>query len=251
MFKFFPALGVALLLTACANSPYHDPNDPYESYNRTVYQVNDDFYDYIATPINTAYTTVTPHFVRTGITNAFDNVATAPDIINDALQWNWRYFAKDTTRLILNTTLGLFGLIDVAGAAGIPSHQQGFSYTLATWGWVNSSYFMIPLLGPSTVSGAVSLAPNYLMSPLTYVNGGNWQYALWGVDGVQTISNILPAYDAIQASALDPYVAIRNAFQQNRQYVLTQIKNDGVMPDSSSTGDASMSPALLEQMSNS
>ncbi len=274
MKKLLPIMALSVLMTGCANSPYHDPNDPYESYNRTVYQVNDTFYTYIANPVNNAYTAVTPEFFRTGVTNAFNNVGTVPDMINDALQWNWRYFVKDTARLVLNTTLGLFGLIDVAGAAGIPSHQQSFSYTLATWGWSNSNYFMIPFLGPSTVSGAVSVLPNYFMSPLTYVHGGNWQYALWSFDGLQTISNELPAYNAVNEVALDPYIAIRNAYMQNRQYVLAQIKTDGQAPTSTSAtspvisaeninapttattastpSDASqVSPILLEQMSQS
>lgn len=271
MKKLLPATALSLLLTGCANSPYHDPNDPYESYNRTVFQVNNDFYDYIASPINDAYTTVTPEFFRTGVTNAFSNVSTVPDMLNDVLQWNWRYFVKDTARLVLNTTLGLFGLIDVAGAAGIPEHQQSFSYTLATWGWSNSNYFMIPFLGPSTVSGAVSVIPNYLMSPLTYVHGGAWQYPLWGFDGLQTISNQLPAYNAINEVAIDPYVAIRNAYMQNREYVLAQIKSDGqapvVAPSTSPVlsaessvkapnsappiDDSQVSPVLLEQMSQS
>ena len=248
MKRFIQLLGTAsislALLNGCAGNP-SNPTDPYENYNRTVYKFNNGFYDYVATPIDTVYTMAVPEFMRTGITNAFANIGTFPNMINDALQWNWRYFAKDTARLILNTTLGLFGLIDVAGASGIPAHQQGFSYTLAKWGYVNSSYFMLPVLGPGTVSSTISLVPDYFMSPLTYVHEGDWQYPLWGLYGIQTISNQLPAYNAVNATALDPYVAIRNAFLQNRAYVLQQIQYDGQIP-SQTNQDANISPFLLE-----
>ncbi len=243
------------LLAGCANAPATDPTDPYENYNRTVYQFNDTFYKYVGTPINTTYKLITPEFFRTGVGNALQNVGTVPDMMNDALQWNWRYFGKDTLRLILNTTLGIFGLIDVAGAAGIPGHQQGFSYTLAKWGWVNSNYFMIPFLGPGTVSSAVSLPVNYFMSPLTYATTGEWTWGLWGLQGVQKLYELLPAYNTVNNTAVDPYTAIRNAFEQNRSFVLQQIETDGTGQPAATDGISNdmneMSPILLEQMSNS
>ncbi len=242
-----------LLLQGCATTgPGADPSDPYIGYNQSVFKFNNGFYDYVATPINTVYITATPEFVRTGVGNALNNLGTVPDMMNDALQWNWRYFVKDTVRLVLNTTLGLFGLIDVAGAAGIPAHEQGFSYTLAKWGYVNSSYFMLPFFGPGTVSSALSLPVNYLMSPLTYINGGDWKYPLWGLEGVQTMYQQLPAYNTINATALNPYIAVRNAFLQNRAFVLQQIENDGVVPPPAANDmNAEVSPVLLEQMANS
>ncbi len=241
---------VALILTGCASTQPTDPNDPYESYNRGVYKFNNGFYHYVATPVNTVYTTALHEFVRTGIGNAFNNINTVPDMMNDALQWNWRYFVKDTVRLVLNTTLGILGLIDVAGESGIPAHEQGFSYTLAKWGWSNSNYFMLPFFGPGTVSTAFSLPVNYFMSPLTYIpqsSGTSW--TLWGVDSVQTISEQLPSYNAINDSAIDPYVSIRNAYIQNRAYVLEQIENDGVISDDSEASQ--MSPALQMSLANS
>lgn len=244
------AISLFLVLTGCSTTPSTpDPSDPYQNYNRAVYSFNDGFYNYVATPINAVYTTALPDFARTGVTNAFSNVATVPDMMNDALQWNWRYFGKDTLRLILNTTLGVFGLIDVAGASGIPAHEQNFSYTLAKWGWVNSNYFILPILGPGTVSSAVATPVDYFSSPLTYVPSSNkWIWGLWGLDGLQVISNQLPSYNVINSTAVDPYVAIRNAYMQNRAFIIQEIQTDGVMQNAAD--DSQMSPALL-QMSSS
>ena len=234
----------ASLLGGCASTGPSNPVDPYENYNRTIYQVNDTFYKYVGTPINVTYKTVTPEVLRTGIGNVLSNVGTIPSMANDALQFNWRYLGKDTLRFVLNTTLGFFGLIDVAGMSGIPAHQQSFSYTLAKWGWVNSNYFMIPLLGPGTVSSAVSLPFNYFMSPMTYAVTNNWSWGLWGMTGVQKIYEILPSYNTINDTAVDPYIAIRNAFEQNRAFVIQQIQNDGVTP--AATDSTDLSPVLME-----
>jgi phospholipid-binding lipoprotein MlaA len=230
----------------------NDPIDPYHEYNHAAFNFNNYFYTYVATPINDTYIFVTPEFVRTSVGNFFDNVNNVPNLMNDALQWNWGYFGTDALRLILNTTLGLFGLIDVAGAAGFPAHQQGFSYTLAKWGDVNSDYFVMPFFGPGTVSSAYSLIPTYFMSPLTYVHKGSW--TLWGIQSVQTFYQQLPVYNAVNETAVDPYVAIRNAYLQNRAYVLSQINAGTTAPSTEDTGvddSSQMSPALMAALSNS
>lgn len=259
LFKILFSGVLFLLLSACAiegqpKAP-PDPVDPYQDFNQAVFNFNNGFYTTFAEPINTAYTTVLPGFVQTGISNAYQNIGTVPDMANDVLQWNWRYFIKDTLRLVLNTTLGFFGTIDVAGNAGIPSHEQGFSYTLAKWGYVNSSYLVLPILGPNTVSSAISLVPDYFMSPMTYVHSGNWQYGLWAVYALQENAQAMPKYQFIQETAIDPYAAMRDAYLQNRAFVIAQIKNDGVMPnstvDSGPESGVEMSPAFAGMMSGS
>ena len=250
--KTFPLVIAALALSGCASNPSRpaDPNDPYQSYNQAMFSFNDGFYTYVGQPINDAYTFILPSFVRTGIDNFYQNISTVPDMANDLLQWNWRYLGKDTARLIINTTLGLFGLIDIAGYAGIPAHDQDFTYTLAKWGWVNSSYFVLPILGPSTISGTLSLAPDYFMSPMAYVQTGVWRWAIWGTYALKVNSEAMPQYQILKSTAVDPYAAMRDAYLQNRQFVIQQIKNDGVMPPtpavdvSPAVEQGQMSPAL-------
>lgn len=248
-----------MLLSACAiegqlKAP-PDPADPYQNFNQAVFNFNNGFYTTFAEPVNTAYTTILPTFVQTGISNAYQNLSTVPDMANDLLQWNWRYFIKDTLRLILNSTLGFFGTIDVAGNAGIPSHEQGFGYTLAKWGYVNSSYIVLPILGPNTVGSTISLLPDYFMSPMTYVNSGNWQYGLWTMYALQENAQAMPKYQFIQETAIDPYAAMRDAYLQNRAFVIEQINNDGVIlnstADSGPESGVGMSPALAGMMSGS
>ncbi|MCX7123754.1 MAG: VacJ family lipoprotein [Gammaproteobacteria bacterium] len=250
--KSLPLAILLLTLSGCAStgSKPSDPNDPYQTYNQAMFSFNDGFYTYVGQPVNEAYTFILPSFARTGIDNFYQNLGTIPDMGDDLLQWNWRYFGKDTARLIINTTLGLLGLIDIAGYAGIPAHDQGFTYTLAKWGWTDSSYFVLPLLGPSTVSGTISLVPDYLMSPMTYVQTGAWRWAIWGTYGLKVNSEAMPQYKILKQTAVDPYVAMRDAYLQNRQFVIQQIKNDGLTPEVDTSNvspgviSGQMSPAL-------
>ncbi len=248
-----------LCLNGCATSTTDkaptNPDDPYQNFNQSIFNFNNGFYNYVGIPVNSVYTTVLPTFARTGISNAYQNIGTAPNMANDVLQWNWRYFFKDTLRFVLNTTLGFFGTIDVAGNAGIPSHEQGFTYTLAKWGYVNSSYIVLPILGPSTVSGTVSLVPDYFMSPMTYVNSGNWEWGLWGGYALEENAQAMPKYQFIQETAIDPYGAMRDAYLQNRAFIIEQINNDGVTPNSTADdgpeSGVGMSPIFATMMANS
>jgi phospholipid-binding lipoprotein MlaA len=247
--KNLPFILATLVLSGCASSGSRpsDPNDPYQGYNQAMFSFNNGFYTYVGQPINDVYTFVLPSFARTGIDNFYENISTVPDMANDILQWNWRYFAKDTARLVINTTLGLFGLIDIAGYAGIPAHDQNFSYTLAKWGWTDSNYFILPILGPNTVSSSISLVPDYFMSPMAYVQTGAWRWAIWGTYALKVNAEAMPQYKILQQTAVDPYVAMRDAYLQNRQFVIEQIKNDGVVPEAT---PSDISPAVQEgQMS--
>lgn len=213
-----------------------DPQDPYQGYNRAIFEFNDVFYQAVNEPVNAIYTTVTPQFLRDGIRNIFRNIALVPGLLNDALQWNWRYFAKDATRLALNTTVGIGGFFDVAGNAGIPWHPQGFGYTLAKWGGPDAisqpAYFVLPILGASTIGDSVGLALDAVASPITYISSPVLQNSMIAAYTLQENSDAIPQYEAITSTALDPYVAIREAYLQNRAYNIEQIKYDGNVPAS-------------------
>lgn len=234
---------VALILScgflcACASNPAQyppDPQDPYQTYNRAMFKFNNVFYQAVAMPVNTIYTTATPEFARDGVRNFYRNLGLLPGLMNDALQWNWRYFVKDATRLVLNTTLGLFGLFDVAGNAGIPWHPQGFGYTLAKWGGPetinNPGYFVLPILGASTISDTLGLAVDIYTYPVTYVSPVWVQNTMIATYTLQENADDMPQYEAITSTALDPYVAVREAYLQNRAYNIQQIIYDGNVPD--------------------
>ena len=238
-----------------------DPQDPYQGYNRAIFEFNDVFYQVVNVPINAIYTTITPQFARDGVRNIFRNIALVPGLLNDALQWNWRYFGKDAARLALNTTVGIGGFFDVAGNVGIPWHPQGFGYTLAKWGGPDSisqpAYFVLPILGASTISDSIGLALDGVASPITYISSPLLQYSMVGAYTLQQNSDSMPQYQAITSTALDPYVAIREAYLQNRAYNIEQIKYDGNVPshaqEESSAPDSSsgISPALSDSSDTS
>jgi phospholipid-binding lipoprotein MlaA len=244
-----------------------DPQDPYQGYNRAIFEFNDVFYQAVNMPVNAIYTMVTPQFARDGVRNIFRNIALVPGLLNDALQWNWRYFAKDAARLALNTTVGIGGFFDVAGNVGIPWHPQGFGYTLAKWGGPDAisqpAYFVLPILGSSTIGDSVGLALDAVASPITYTSPSWLQTSMVVAYTLQENNDGIPQYQAITSTALDPYVAMREAYLQNRAYNIEQIKYDGNVPSSAQdtsptpddSGDISpatsnsddMSPALATQ----
>ena len=218
-------IATVLLLSGCATQ--QNP-DPLEGYNRVAFQFNMDFNKTFVEPAVSGYKYVVPSEARTGVRNFFNNIFTVPDIANDVLQLNWRYTLRDVGRLVLNTTLGLFGVIDVASKVRLEPHTQSFGLMLARWGiWPDSPYFIIPVLGPSTLRDTLSLVPDYFMNPVSYVRPTWHQYPIAGLYMLQLATDTLPKLDSITQDAIDPYIAMRNAYLQNRKLILQRIMNDG------------------------
>ena len=202
--------------------------DPYEKFNRAVFKFNMGFNKAILDPTIGAYNRAVPGRGRLGIHNFFENIQTVPTICNDLFQANFRYAGRDTERLILNTTLGIGGLVDVASDVGLYPRTQSFGLTLAKWGVRETPYLVLPVIGPTTVAGAVGMVPDFYLSPVNYFHGGDgWQYySVKGVQYLQLASEVLPKIQFITQDALDPYVAMRNAYLQNRRYILEKIDNE-------------------------
>jgi phospholipid-binding lipoprotein MlaA len=232
-------LSFSMCIGGCAHLYKQNPQDPFEKYNRSAYNLNSKIETFILKPITTVYTHLIPWFVRDGIGNFFNNIDTLPDIANDLFQGNFKMASRDTSRFLLNSSFGIGGLFDVASRGGLPGHYQGFSKTLYVWGWKDSAYFILPALGPSTIRGTVSLVPSHYMDPLTYVRPTWLKYTLDGVKFTQIASVALPAKDKITQIAIDPYIAERNAYMQNLKFRLDSSKsskknqNDPVESESS------------------
>ncbi|AKP72471.1 MlaA family lipoprotein [Piscirickettsia salmonis] len=224
-------LGVVVLagiLAACATATPQNP-DPYEKYNRSMYRFNAKMDHAVLKPVAKGYTAVTPQVVRTGVTNFFENVHQVPTIMNDLLQGEFKIAGWDTLRLVMNSTLGLFGLIDVAGATGIHHHDQNFGLTLAKWtgNKPDSPYFILPLLGPSTVKGALGTPVDFVSNPISYVEPAGLSYGLTGLWAINKRAGFLGNEKVLNALTLDPYVAQRNAYLQLREQ---QLQNSGKSP---------------------
>jgi phospholipid-binding lipoprotein MlaA len=217
----YPLLALALLfLFGCASLPPNakrDPRDPWEGMNRSIYKFNAKVDRGVLRPVAVGYRKVTPQFVRTGVSNFFDNLGYPVVIVNDVLQAQFKPFLNDTGRLLMNTTLGLGGLFDPASAAGLDKNERDFGQTLGKWGIGAGPYLMIPLVGPSDVRDAVGRVGDEFSSPRHYINNNYWDYGLFAVGVVDTRYRLLDT-DQLVYNAYDPYAFLRNAYLQRREF---------------------------------
>jgi phospholipid-binding lipoprotein MlaA len=229
LFKCGALLLTVLHLVGCASLPpghEPDPQDRFERYNRAVSRFNDRVDRAVVRPVANAYVNVTPAPVRTSIGNFFENLSYASTIPNDLLQMKFKPFATDTLRLLVNTTGGIGGLFDPATQMGIPTGSEDFGQTLGRWGVPPGPYFVLPFLGPSTVRDTGGFVADQYTSPLSYASSPYIQNGLTGLDLIHHRSELLPLQDTLD-NAFDPYVVVRSAYLQRREY---QVK-DGKVPD--------------------
>ena len=220
--KLFITCTLTTLLTVgCASTNPANPQDPYEKLNRKVYAFNMAVDKVVTKPIAKVYDKVMPKPLNTGVSNFFDNLSLVPTIGNDILQGNLTYTLNDLWRFMVNSTLGIGGLFDVGTHIGLEEHHTDLGITFAKWGWQNSNYIVLPILGPSTMRDAVSYPGNIYMSPWPYIDPESVRYGLYALDLVDTRAQLLPA-DKLIEQAFDPYVFLRSAYLQLRQNKLHQ-----------------------------
>ncbi|MCD6047908.1 MAG: vacJ [Gammaproteobacteria bacterium] len=218
--KFFFFSLLALNLSAFADNT---SNDPYESFNRHTFAMNQTVDKVIYKPVATIYKTVMPDFAEQGVSNFFNNLAVVPTIANDLLQFKLYDGTHDTWRLLVNSTLGVFGLFDVASKIGLTPHYNDFGTTMAKYGFRNSNYFVIPFLGPSTVRDTFGFGVDTLgFSVYPYIEDVPLRNGLVILNFVQTRAQLLQFQEVVNQAAVDPYTFQRNAYLQRRSYVLTQ-----------------------------
>jgi phospholipid-binding lipoprotein MlaA len=214
----------ALLLGGCATtvnptSTTVSKVDPYENVNRDIFTFNDTVDSYVAKPISDAYKWVTPQFAQTGIFNFFNNLKNVNVVINDVLQGKFEQSAEDTGRLLINTTAGLGGLIDVAQEVGLKQNDEDFDQTLAVWGVPTGPYMVLPLLGPTTLRGIPGAIFDTAANPSSYVG-----MPVQLVSLLNTRANAQSSLDMVKEGALDPYVFIREGYIQSREHLASDGK---------------------------
>jgi phospholipid-binding lipoprotein MlaA len=222
------ALGMvfALCASACVALPPNSqrvPQDPWESWNRGVYKVNDKIDRAIAKPVARGYVRVVPKFIRTGISNFFDNLDTPTVMINDALQGKIGASANDLGRFLLNSTVGVGGLLDPATSAGLNKNNEDFGQTLGHWGVHPGPFVEIPFLGPSDLRDAPAKLVDTYTNPKQYIRNTDVKYGLWGLSLLDTRARLLPLNDTLQ-QVFDPYAFIRDAYLQRRAYLISDGK---------------------------
>lgn len=232
---------VALLASGCATRPpatdpdalaeYQANNDPLEPTNRFIYRVNDVVDTDVLRPVAQGYRYIVPGAVRRSIHNAVSNVTSPVIFANDVLQGHPRYAAETVTRFVVNSTVGLGGLFDVADDLGLPPHQgAGFGTTLGVWGVGDGPFLFLPLLGPSNVRDAGGLAGNVLLDPFTWASFGGvntLEYSQFGVGALDTRERLLDPIDQIKKDSLDPYATFRSLYSQSRAAEIEAARHDG------------------------
>ncbi len=214
----FTCLVLALLTAGCASvEGPHDPGDPFEGYNRAMYEFNDDFDKALFRPLAETYEEVVPKPVNTGISNFFSNLDDVLVLLNDLLQLKFAQAASDFSRLTWNTTVGLFGFIDVATPMDLPKHNEDFGQTLGYWGVGSGPYLVLPFLGPSSIRDGAGLVADWQVDPVMQVKDDETRWSLIVVDAVDTRAGLLRASNLLETAALDPYIFLRDAYLQRRQ----------------------------------
>lgn len=207
--------------------PAPENADPLEPFNRAMYTFNDKFDRYLLKPVATGYRAVTPTPVRRSVSNFFSNLTEPIVALNNALQGKWGDAGSDLGRFATNSTLGLFGLFDVATRFGFERHNEDFGQTFGVWGVQEGPYLVLPFFGPSNFRDGFGLIPYYYAHPITYMEEQSTAYKLYAVEGVDTRARLLDAGDILdQAAGDDPYVFVREAYLQRRRSLVA----DGAAP---------------------
>jgi len=209
-----------VLTTGCTSIPkgQEDPNDPLESFNRSMYEFNDTLDKMIIKPIAQGYNAIMPKPVNKGITNFFSNLGDVVVVFNDLLQFKFEQAASDTARIVWNSTIGILGFIDVATHMGLEKHNEDFGQTLGYWGFGEGAYIVWPVYGSNTLRGTVGdLVDYFVADPISYVEPDKDRYWLLGIKAIDKRADLLSASKVLEEAALDPYVFSRDAFLQRRR----------------------------------
>jgi phospholipid-binding lipoprotein MlaA len=206
-------LALLALLPGCATSG----PDPLESWNRPIFAFNEGFDKYVFAPTATGWDVVVPEVAQTGVRNFFDNLRMPVTLLNDILQLKPVAALEDVARILVNTTAGIGGLLDVATMIEIPENDEDFGQTLARYGVPPGAYLVIPVLGPSTIRDACGIPVDAYTTPHVHF------VPLWVSMTARVVNMVnLRAYYLEEVrdnrgAAFDYYVFVRNAYLQNRQ----------------------------------
>jgi phospholipid-binding lipoprotein MlaA len=208
-------------------SPSEEPAetiaDPIEPVNRAFFHFNDKLYFWVLKPVATGYKTVIPEDARLGVRNFFSNLTTPVRLFNCLFQAKFKGAGNETVRFVVNTTLGVVGFYDFAKKQfNIEKQEADFGQTLGIWGMEPVFYIYLPILGPSSLRDGLGFAVDTALNPQTYlaifsVVAGYANTGGWVLEKINEASLTLGEYENLKKAALDPYIAIREAYSQYRQ----------------------------------
>jgi len=220
-------LSLVLLLNSCATvEPGQEPNpDPWEAWNRPVSSFNYILDRAILKPLAIGYRAVTPQFGEDAIGRIFSNVGEINNLVNNLLQGQPLQSGNSTGRFLVNSTIGLGGVFDVAAKLGLEKQDpEDFGQTLATWGVGSGPYLVLPFLGPSTLRDGPGLVVDWFLDPVNYIDEESIRYSINAMDLVETRASLLDAERLISG---DYYLFVRDAYLQRREFLI----NDGELEE--------------------
>lgn len=225
LLKFSLCLLLLGMVTGCAKHPT-DPHDPLEPFNRVMFAFNIDVDHMIYRPIATVYTTITPPPLQMGVSNVFSNLGELTTIANDVLQGKLKYTLIDFWRFIINTTIGVGGLFDIATRMGLPKHYEDFGMTLAFYSDKKTTpYLVLPFIGPIGMRAAIAQPMDYFTGPWLYMNPISFRYSMIGLKWLNIRTMLMPANKLID-TAFDPYAFMRSTYMQRRMKLIRSNKHD-------------------------
>lgn len=215
----------------------YDTRDPLEGMNRAIFTFNDKFDRYLLKPVAKGYRAITPSFFRKGVSNFFSNLYDPANMVHNLLQGKLSASASDLGRFVINSTIGVLGLFDVATPMGLEKHDEDFGQTLGAWGVGEGPYLVLPIFGSSTLRDGVGRVPDWYLYPPTYMEERSTADKMLLVEVINRREQLLDASDILdQAAGEDPYVFVREAYRQRRQTLI----HDGNPPA------PSVDPSLFE-----
>src|SRR5271167_209680 len=258
-----PFVLLALILSGCATTPQNpqqaavvgeDFNDPFEDTNRKIFDFNQVVDRHVLAPVAKAYRATLPQPVRDSLRDFLINLRAPLIFANDTLQGNIGH-AKDTVvRFVLNSTIGMAGLVDVAGRWGIPYHEEDLGVTLGVWGIPEGPYLVVPVLGPSNPRDLGGQTAEAFGDPWNRLVSGNpWTlywipYVRGGVSGIDQRARYLDTLADIERTSLDYYATIRSLYRQRRAAMVRHERKNLPPPAGfTQNGGPSLSAAVVSQ----
>ncbi|HWU54523.1 MAG TPA: VacJ family lipoprotein [Rhizomicrobium sp.] len=230
------ALALSLVLSACSTPSAESlaQNDPWEKTNRDIFDFDVKVDHAVARPIAKGYRTVVPEPVRDGIHNAITNLNSPVVLANDVLQGDGDKAVNTAGRIVINSTVGIGGLIDVASKIGIPGHDNDFGITLGKNGIAEGSYLVLPFAGPLPPRDLLGTAVDTGFDPLTYIRfhgKDTWMVVRFGIGILDSRTSTLDAVETIERSSIDFYATTRNLYRQSRNAKINEGRPSGASDD--------------------
>ena len=210
----------SVFLTGCASLTSQQENDPLEFVNRGVYSFNEKADEYVLEPVAKGYQYITPQSVDNGISNFFSNLDDVVVVVNDLLQLKLNQAWSDTVRLLVNSTVGVLGFMEVASDMGFPKHNEDFGQTLGAYGLGTGPYVVLPFLGPSTARDAVGVFADAYVDPIQQIKDSDAMWGTYTVKAVDMRADLISTKKIADQASLDPYEFMRSAYFQRRNYLI-------------------------------